>query len=58
MEVTCPEWIRDGSISIGFAELNPSAVEALIETLRDANETDDDRVKRLLRLWDALTGDA
>lgn len=40
-----------------LTELNPVAVEALIETLRDAGEQDDDRIRLLLRLGDALTED-
>jgi hypothetical protein len=57
VSVKAPDWIENGSITLRLTELNPHAVEALIETLRDASEEDDERVRLLLRLWDALTGD-
>ncbi len=53
----CPDWMRDGTVTLQLIELNPHAVEALIEALRDANERDDNRVRVLIDLWEALTGD-
>lgn len=57
VEIKIPEWIKRGSITIRLTELNPVATEALIETLRDANEQDDARVKLLIDFWESLTGD-
>jgi hypothetical protein len=57
MDIKAPEWIENGSITVRLTELNPAAVEALIESLRDASEEDDERIRLLTRLWDALTAD-
>lgn len=57
IEIELPDWMRDGQITLRLIELNAHAVEALIETLRDSNERDDDRVGTLIDLWEALTGD-
>lgn len=57
IEIRAPDWIERGSITLRLTELNPEAVEALIECLRDTLEADDDRLRMLLELWDALTGD-
>ena len=62
-EIKAPEWIEEGSVTVRLTELDPSACEALIETLRNSAQArdpevrDDDRVRLLLDLWDALTGD-
>lgn len=56
-DIEAPEWVVRGTITVRYTELNPVAVEALIETLRDVLDQDDDRVRGLLRLWDALTAD-
>jgi hypothetical protein len=55
VEIIIPDWIRNGEVTVRLTELNPVATEALIETLRDAMPADDDRVRLLLDLWDALT---
>jgi hypothetical protein len=46
-----------GTVTLRLTELNPHAAEALIETLRDALPADGDRVRLLIDLWEALTGD-
>lgn len=62
-KITAPEWIENGSVTIRLTELDPNACEALIETLRNnayaraPEALDDERVRLLLDLWDALTGD-
>ena len=38
-----------------LAELNPATAEALIATLRDARPEDDDRVRLLLDICEAMT---
>ena len=58
VRIVIPEWIERGTITVRLTELNAHATEALIETLRDATESDDDRVRLLMDLWDALTGDS
>ncbi len=57
VEVMGPEWITNGTVILRLSELNPHAVEALIEALRDVLPGDDERVRLLLDLWEALTGD-
>ena len=62
-EIKAPEWIETGSVTVRLTELDPNACEALIETLRnsaqawDPEAPDDDRVRLLMDLWDALSGD-
>ena len=56
-QIRAPDWIEKGLITIRLTELNPSAVEELIECLRDSLEHDDDRVRLLMQLWDSLTAD-
>ena len=61
-EIKAPEWIEKGSVTVRLIELDPNACEALIETLRNSAHArnpearDDDRVRLLMDLWDALTG--
>ncbi len=62
-EIKAPEWIEKGSVTVRLTELDPNACEALIEALRNSNQAqspetrDDDRVRLLMDLWNALTGD-
>ena len=62
-EIRAPEWIEKGSVTVRLTELDPNACEALIETLRnsaqawDPEALDDDRIRLLMDLWDALSGD-
>lgn len=62
-EIKAPEWIEKGSVTVRLIELDPNACEALIETLRNSAQAqnpearDDDRVRLLMDLWNALTGD-
>ena len=55
VKLVFPEWIEKGSVTVRLAELNPESTEA--ETLRDAMERDDDRVRLLIDLWEAMTAD-
>ena len=55
--IEIPEWIEKGQITIRLMELQPYATEVLIENLRDVTDQDDDRIRLLLRLWDALTAE-
>ena len=57
IEITCPDWMKEETVTLRLTELNPHAAEALIETLRDALPVDDDRVRLLIDLWEALTGE-
>lgn len=62
-DINAPEWIERGSVTIRLTEIDPAACEALIETLRNSayarnpETRDDERVRLLLVLWVALTGD-
>lgn len=57
VKLSAPEWIENGTITVRLTELNPHATAALIESLRDSMDADDDRVQLLIDLWDSLTGD-
>lgn len=57
VEIIGPEWMKNGAVTLRLMELNPVAVEALIETLRDVTPADDERIRLLLDLWDMLTAD-
>lgn len=57
LKIIIPEWIERGTITVRLTELNPEATAALIETIRDATEQDDERIKVLMDLWDALTAE-
>lgn len=58
-EIRAPEWIETGSVTVRLTELDPNACEALRNSAqaRDPEVRDDDRVRLLMDLWDALTGD-
>jgi hypothetical protein len=54
--VQAPDWIENGSITLRFTEMRPSAVEEIIESLASI-DADDPRLRILKRLWDSLLGD-
>lgn len=53
-QISLPQWVEDGHLTLRYTELPPSTIEEIIASLEERDPTDT-RIQPLKRLWDLLT---